>query len=291
MQINHPTTLTLDDHTQLEQLMCTLTGSRDEFAALVRRKLESAVIIHSEDADAHLVTSGRQVRYRVNGETVQEHVLSWDRAPIGDLSTLSLQDNRGLALLGMRVGQSMSLPTDGGRMTIKVESVVVTAQGNAPLESGTSLAPLQVESLGSRLQLSAYRFLRGLKRGFARMQKGRTETVLMRLSDATLRDIGITRSEIPYVSSVVAGLRDRALFDLAIDSKLRGCDLVKIKIGTLVAGPAIRSRSMVIRQKTSRPVQFEITADTRASLLAWLERRGGTIDDFAFPAVLWPMAT
>jgi site-specific recombinase XerC len=79
-------------------------------------------------------------------------------------------------------------------------------------------------------------------------------------------------------------MRDRALFDLAIDSKLRGCDLVKIKIGTLVAGPSIRARSMVIQQKTGRPVQFEITADARTSLLAWLERRGGTTEDFAFPS-------
>jgi site-specific recombinase XerC len=79
-------------------------------------------------------------------------------------------------------------------------------------------------------------------------------------------------------------MRDHALFDLAIDSKLRGCDLVKIKIGTLVAGPEVRTRSMVIQQKTGRPVQFEITADARASLLAWLERRGGTVDDFAFPS-------
>ena len=79
-------------------------------------------------------------------------------------------------------------------------------------------------------------------------------------------------------------LRDRALFDLAIDSKLRGCDLVRIKIGTLVTGPEIRTRAMVIQQKTGRPVQFEITADVRASLLAWLERRGGTINDFAFPS-------
>ena len=79
-------------------------------------------------------------------------------------------------------------------------------------------------------------------------------------------------------------MRDRALFDLAIDSKLRGCDLVKIKIGTLVAGPSIRSRSMVIQQKTGRPVQFEITSDARASLQAWLERRGGTLDDYAFPS-------
>ena len=79
-------------------------------------------------------------------------------------------------------------------------------------------------------------------------------------------------------------LRDRALFDLAIDSKLRGCDLVKIKIGSLVVGPEIRTRAIVVQQKTGRPVQFELMADARASLLAWLERRGGTIDDYAFPS-------
>jgi hypothetical protein len=53
-------------------------------------------------------------------------------------------------------------------------------------------------------------------------------------------------------------MRDRALFDLAIDSKLRGCDLVKIKIGSLVAGPAIRTRSMVIQQKTASSVQDNV---------------------------------
>jgi integrase len=79
-------------------------------------------------------------------------------------------------------------------------------------------------------------------------------------------------------------LRDRALFDLAIDSKLRGCDLVKIKIGDLVSGPEIRTRAIVMQQKTGRPVQFELTADVRASLLAWLERRGGTVHDYAFPS-------
>ena len=79
-------------------------------------------------------------------------------------------------------------------------------------------------------------------------------------------------------------LRDRALFDLAIDSKLRGCDLVKIKIGDLVAGAEMRNRSTVIQQKTGRPVQFELTGDVRARLLIWLERRGGTIDDYAFPS-------
>ncbi len=79
-------------------------------------------------------------------------------------------------------------------------------------------------------------------------------------------------------------LRDRALFDLAIDSKLRGCDLVKIKIGDLVSGADIRTRALVIQQKTGEPVQFELTADVRASLLTWLERRAGSIHDYTSPS-------
>jgi integrase len=71
--------------------------------------------------------------------------------------------------------------------------------------------------------------------------------------------------------------RDRALFDLAIDSKLRGCDVVKIKIGDLVSGGQIGTRAIIVQQKTGRPVQFELKDDARANLLAWLERRGGTI--------------
>lgn len=89
-------------------------------------------------------------------------------------------------------------------------------------------------------------------------------------------------------------LRDRALFDLAIDSKLRGCDLVKLKIGDLVAGSEVRDRAMIIQRKTGRPVQFEITADARSSLATWLLRRGGTIDDFVFPSRIHsgqPMST
>lgn len=85
-------------------------------------------------------------------------------------------------------------------------------------------------------------------------------------------------------------LRDRALFDLAIDSKLRGCDVVKIKIGDLVSGGQIRHRATVIQQKTGRPVQFELLEPARASLLAWLERRGGCTDEFAFPSRIDPDA-
>ncbi|MEQ1951447.1 tyrosine-type recombinase/integrase [Mesorhizobium yinganensis] len=76
-------------------------------------------------------------------------------------------------------------------------------------------------------------------------------------------------------------IRDGTLFDLAIHSKLRGCDLVKIRIHDVVAGPDIRTRAIVIQQKTGRPVQFEIRSE---SLLGWLERRGGSVEDYAFPS-------
>ncbi|WP_159982411.1 MULTISPECIES: tyrosine-type recombinase/integrase [unclassified Novosphingobium] len=77
---------------------------------------------------------------------------------------------------------------------------------------------------------------------------------------------------------------DRALFDLAIDSKLRGCELVKIRISDVVCDRKIRTRATVVQQKTGRPVQFELTTDARASLLKWLELRGGSLEDFAFPS-------
>jgi len=79
-------------------------------------------------------------------------------------------------------------------------------------------------------------------------------------------------------------VRDRALFDLAIDSKLRGCDIVKLKIGELVSGGSVRRRAIVIQRKTSRPVQFELLEPARTSILAWLECRGGVLDDYAFPS-------
>jgi integrase len=79
-------------------------------------------------------------------------------------------------------------------------------------------------------------------------------------------------------------LRDRAMFDLAIDSKLRGCDIVKIKIGDLVSGGHVRPRAIVVQQKTGRSVQFELLEPARRSILAWLERRGGAHEDFVFPS-------
>jgi integrase len=60
------------------------------------------------------------------------------------------------------------------------------------------------------------------------------------------------------------------MFNLAIDSKLRGCDLVRLRVDDVSAGGRVRDRATVIEKKTGRPVQFEITEQTRTALAEWL---------------------
>lgn len=79
-------------------------------------------------------------------------------------------------------------------------------------------------------------------------------------------------------------IRDLALFDLGLDSKLRGCDLVKLRISDVTLGRSIRSRCTVVQQKTGQPVQFEITGTCRESLIAWLDKRGERPDEWIFPS-------
>ena len=79
-------------------------------------------------------------------------------------------------------------------------------------------------------------------------------------------------------------VRDLALFECGIDSKLRGCDLVKLKVSDVAPGGVLRERATVIQQKTGRPVPFEITDSTRGALAAWLKRRGDRRDDWLFPS-------
>lgn len=76
--------------------------------------------------------------------------------------------------------------------------------------------------------------------------------------------------------------RDLALFNLAIDSKLRGCDLVQLRVLDVVHGNHVTSRATVMQQKTKQPVQFELTAGTRKSLLEWIKVAGLRHDDYLF---------
>jgi integrase len=65
--------------------------------------------------------------------------------------------------------------------------------------------------------------------------------------------------------------RDLALFNLAVDSKLRGCDLVKMKVSDVYAAGQMKRRTSVLQSKTKKPVRFEITEGTRKSVGNWLE--------------------
>ena len=78
--------------------------------------------------------------------------------------------------------------------------------------------------------------------------------------------------------------RDLAMFNLAIDSKLRGCDLVNLHVRDVTHGNQILPRAMVIQRKTERPVQFELTEPTRAALAAWIEKTHLRSDQYLFPS-------
>ena len=78
--------------------------------------------------------------------------------------------------------------------------------------------------------------------------------------------------------------RDLALFNLAIDSKLRACDLVGLRLKDIGYRERISARATVMQQKTKRPVQFEITEGARTALSDWIQESGIADADFLFPS-------
>jgi integrase len=78
--------------------------------------------------------------------------------------------------------------------------------------------------------------------------------------------------------------RELALFNLAIDGKLRACDLVKLRVRDVCHGGGVASRAIVLQQKTQRPVQFKITEPTRDAVGTWIRHAGLTSEDPLFPS-------
>lgn len=95
-----------------------------------------------------------------------------------------------------------------------------------------------------------------------------------------LRDIWAIRVRLQLAQRV----RDLALFNLAIDSKLRACDLVKLRVNDICHGERVASRAIVMQQKTHRPVQFEITDLSRDAVSAWIAAARLRSGDFLFPS-------
>ena len=83
---------------------------------------------------------------------------------------------------------------------------------------------------------------------------------------------------------ILGKTRDLALFNLAIDSKLRSCDLVALRVSDVVTGDIVRERAVIVQQKTGRPVQFELTEQTREAVYAWMSQRELHDGGFLFPS-------
>jgi integrase len=97
-------------------------------------------------------------------------------------------------------------------------------------------------------------------------------------SPLKLKDIWAIRVRLQLTSRI----RDLALFDLAIDSKLRACDLTKLKVRDVSHGNCIATRAIIMQQKIHSPVQFEITEPTRAALIQWIEKSNLQAEDYLF---------
>ena len=85
-------------------------------------------------------------------------------------------------------------------------------------------------------------------------------------------------------------LRDLALFNLAIDSKLRGCDVVAVRVDDVAPNGYALDRATVRQKKTGRPVRFELTEQTRQVIDAYLRDSGRTISQFLFAGRCGPMS-
>ena len=124
---------------------------------------------------------------------------------------------------------------------------------------------------------SSHEFNRQQNRKTRALEQGRLVGQKLPLK---LREIWAIRIRLQLAEHV----RDLALFNLAIDSKLRGCDLVSLRVKDIAQGRSIFHRAIVMQRKTSRPVQFEITEQTRQSVLAWMDRRQLAGSEYLFPS-------
>ena len=77
-------------------------------------------------------------------------------------------------------------------------------------------------------------------------------------------------------------IRDLALFNLAIDSKLRGCDVVSVRVEDVAPNGYTMDRATVRQKKTGRPVKFELTDQTRQAIDDYLKAAGKKPGDFLF---------
>ena len=95
-----------------------------------------------------------------------------------------------------------------------------------------------------------------------------------------LEDIWRIRTRLEIEGNIM----ELALLNLAIDCKLRSCDLLRMKVRDISSRGVIQERVLYTQSKTGRPVQFEITSRTAQSISQWLIMSGLIASDFLFPS-------
>ena len=88
----------------------------------------------------------------------------------------------------------------------------------------------------------------------------------------------------PNSAATTPRARELALFNLAIDSKLRGCDLVGLRVHDVVQESHVAARAIVMQKKTQKPVQFEITEQTGEAVAAWIKEAHRKPEEFLLPS-------
>jgi integrase len=83
---------------------------------------------------------------------------------------------------------------------------------------------------------------------------------------------------------IADNLRELALFNLAIDCKLRACDLLNLRVRDIATGSEVASRATVLQSKTGRSVQFEIAEQTREAVKDWITSCHLVLADYVFPS-------
>jgi integrase len=95
-----------------------------------------------------------------------------------------------------------------------------------------------------------------------------------------LREVWTVRTRLQMAGKT----REVALFNLAIDSKLRACDLVRLMVRDVAHGDHVLPRATVVQQKTKQAVRFEVTEQTREALTAWIAEAKLSPGDYLFPS-------
>ena len=122
----------------------------------------------------------------------------------------------------------------------------------------------------------------GKGKGYATREPWNKGKIVGQKAPFKLKDIWALRVRL----QMKARVRELALFNLGLDSELRGCDLVALKVRDVCHGDQMATRAIVMQHKTQRPVQFEITQATRDALQARIKQDGLRSNDLLFPSRL-----